>query len=514
MKRASAAILSLLALGIVFCAGNAFAASTGSANFSVDVADTILELTVPNPQTNPIVIDLNPTMTGTAFGTANVTISAATNNQTGYTITMTPESYYEDTALVRTELVSGEEDYRRIGALEPTTPASTGYTEDTFTPNAWGYRILSNTNYYGIDENNPTISHPAWTTDAPTNGTTHNLTLAAKVNATTVSGSYETTLNFSAVTNNVPLISLEMSYGFHGKQKVTVNNKQYYKMQDMSAEICSYTNEIPSELEVVDVRDNNIYWIANLADGHCWMTQNLDLNLSNQTALVHATSDIGWGSDTSTMSWLPERSTITVTSTTTNSWVDDIYNPYSADVGVRYYTDTWFNNACNSREGCNYLGSTANGKFSNSPYPGNGEHGRIGNYYNWTAAIASNDSTNMSEHEAVAQNSICPAGWRLPTAYTYGSEKNNEFKNLLEAYDPEYTSDAIILGAPLYYTRAGNFYEKVLSWAGNSGSYWSSVTDSDQEEKRAQYMYFRNDSVAPTYAHKRIVGWNIRCIAR
>ena len=177
-----------------------FAETTGSATFSVDIADTILELTVPS---NPAVINLNPTMTGTAFGTANVTISAATNNQTGYTITMTPDSYYSDVALVRTELVGDEEDYRRIEALEPTTPASTGYTEETFTSNTWGYRILNNTNYYGIDENNPTISHPAWTTDAPTNGTTHNLTLATKIDATTVSGSYEATLNFSAVTNAV-----------------------------------------------------------------------------------------------------------------------------------------------------------------------------------------------------------------------------------------------------------------------------------------------------------------------
>ena len=190
----------IVAASLLVISCNAFAETTGSATFSVDIADTILELSVPS---NPAVINLNPTMTGTAFGTANVTISAATNNQTGYTITMTPDSYYSDVALVRTELVGDEEDYRRIEALEPTTPASTGYTEETFTSNTWGYRILNNTNYYGIDENNPTISHPAWTTDAPTNGTTHNLTLATKIDATTVSGSYETTLNFSAVTNAV-----------------------------------------------------------------------------------------------------------------------------------------------------------------------------------------------------------------------------------------------------------------------------------------------------------------------
>ena len=178
---------------------NIYAAETGSTKFSVDVNQAVLELTVP---TNPTVIDLNPTMTNASFGTADLTVRVATNNMTGYQLTMTPTNLQTDTSLIRTELIGDEEDYREIETLEQTDPISTGYTEQTFTANAWGYKITGD-NYYGIDPENTTVSHPAWVTSAPTNGTNHNLTLAAKVDADTVSGAYETTLNFRAVTNAV-----------------------------------------------------------------------------------------------------------------------------------------------------------------------------------------------------------------------------------------------------------------------------------------------------------------------
>ena len=184
----------LLGIGIY---NNIYAAGTF---FSVDVDNTILELTIPS---SPAVINLTPTTSTSAFGTATINFSAATNNQTGYTITMTPQSSDNDNlySLIRTALVGDEETYRRIDPLAQTNPASTGYTEDSFSPNAWGYRILSNSNYYGIDENNPAVSHPAWVTEDPTNGTNHSLTVAAKVDAATVSGSYATTLVFTATTN-------------------------------------------------------------------------------------------------------------------------------------------------------------------------------------------------------------------------------------------------------------------------------------------------------------------------
>lgn len=510
MKR-SCLLLVSGAISVLGIAPPAFAEPvTRNTEFSVTV-NPYLNVTLSS---NDVHLPITPSSGGT-FGSTYFTASASTNNALGYSLNLSIKDTNTAAAQLTTNLTSDT-----INVNDGTKPViPTFSTNDVLTSaefsastsadhlNHWAMS-LNDTDHYQKVVSESTIA----TSDEPIADDVTTLNLATKIDLLTPPGSYSAYFNFEIVAN-VPPVSLEQAYYNANKTKTTINGVDYYSIQDMNSGICGATTEIPSELQVFDARDNNIYWIAKLADGKCWMTQNLDLDLSTQTALVHATSDIGWGTDT-TMSWTPERSTITVTSATTSSWVDDVYNPYSADVGVRYYTDTWFNDACNTREGCNYLNNTANGKFSNSPYPGNGEHGRVGNYYNWTAAIASNDSTDMSTHEAVAQNSVCPAGWRLPTAYDGNSDKNNEFKNLIDEYLSDYTSDQAITAAPLYFTRAGNFYEKILSWAGSSGSYWSSVADNDQTEKFAQYMYYRNDSVAPIYSHKRIVGWNIRCIAR
>ena len=48
-----------------------------------------------------------------------------------------------------------------------------------------------------------------------------------------------------------------------------------------------------------------------------------------------------------------------------------------------------------------------------------------GNYYNWTAAIASNNSSSLTTQYTNAPNSICPAGWRLPIATNANQSLHN-----------------------------------------------------------------------------------------
>ena len=50
-------------------------------------------------------------------------------------------------------------------------------------------------------------------------------------------------------------------------------------MQEMTSEVCASTaTGVSAQLK--DVRDNKYYWVTKLADGKCWMTQNLDLDLN------------------------------------------------------------------------------------------------------------------------------------------------------------------------------------------------------------------------------------------
>lgn len=73
-------------------------------------------------------------------------------------------------------------------------------------------------------------------------------------------------------------------------------------MQDMTSEICSDA-PINDTVRLIDRRDGKYYWVAKLADGNCWMTQNLDLDLSTRQTLTPADSDV-------INNWTPNRSTV------------------------------------------------------------------------------------------------------------------------------------------------------------------------------------------------------------
>ncbi len=45
-------------------------------------------------------------------------------------------------------------------------------------------------------------------------------------------------------------------------------------MQDMSSGVCAASLEGDSK-QLKDIRDGKYYWVTKLADGKCWMTQNL-----------------------------------------------------------------------------------------------------------------------------------------------------------------------------------------------------------------------------------------------
>ncbi len=72
----------------------------------------------------------------------------------------------------------------------------------------------------------------------------------------------------------------------------------YYAMQDMTEEICAAVPKKISEFEanetqLIDLRDNKIYFVSKLQDGRCWMTQNLNFELdANGTTLDPATSSV------------------------------------------------------------------------------------------------------------------------------------------------------------------------------------------------------------------------------
>ncbi|MBR3052221.1 hypothetical protein IKG60_01190 [Candidatus Saccharibacteria bacterium] len=155
------------------------------------------------------------------------------------------------------------------------------------------------------------------------------------------------------------------------------------------------------------------------------------------------------------------------------------------------------------------------------------DHAHIGNYYNWTAAIASNDSTAISSRYATASNSICPKGWHLPT----GPDGTNgsEFQLLLQAAhiansgtsDPG-TGDPINIGftdgglnkiesSPYFFARMGDISGATLRSFTGGGYYWSGSAVSSSS---AFSLYYGLDTLYPAGQYNRYHGWSLRCLAR
>ena len=146
--------------------------------------------------------------------------------------------------------------------------------------------------------------------------------------------------------------------------------------------------------------------------------------------------------------------------------------------------------------------------------------GVVSYYYNWTAAIASNDSSSFdtptyNDPTANPQNSICPKSWRLPTisndpGTTPGS--TNEFRRLNILYNSNSTDNASgLIPAPLYLSRSGRIDGGSLLYAGGGSSYWSSTVRSSED---ARSLVFNATFVGPENYNPRYSGFSLRCVAR
>ena len=341
--------------------------------------------------------------------------------------------------------------------------------------------------------------------------------IGAKAGSTQPAGTYTNVINFYAV-SYAPPVTLHEAYYAAGNTMLN----GYYKMQDMTTSLCNSVDVDDDELQVIDIRDNNVYWIAKLRDGHCWMTQNLDLELDNTRTFTHADTDLGWGSDSTTTSWTPANSTIQLnadgkTFPTMGTSTTDYNVPKSLNVGDWYYAGYSGTGNVLPSTTVNYLTTTNETYFKRTPYTVNGQHGHLGNYYNWSASIASNDTSayttsTYSDITGNPQNSICPAGWRLPTTSsdsTSTAGSTNEFMRLHYVYGVPNNSKGME-GSPLFFARGGGINGSSLYNSGYSGYYWSSTV---YDSSYAYSLYFYATYVGNSYGD-RCNGRAVRCIAR
>lgn len=467
-----APIIGLSALVIVFTAF-CFAATHQEASVdSVSAAEgngDTLSIAVEDVELN-----ITPSDEGT-FGTARQIVKVSAPTETGYTL-----GVYADSA----DLVNEDDKEKAIKGL--------GGSEliTTLSTNTWGFSLQKPENETSeVWRTMPTVSDNIAIlkeVEAPTSADdATELYYGVNANTDLPSGKYSTTINYVAVANG-PIVY----------------------MQD-TATIESELTESGDAMRVVDNRDDKYYWIAKMADGNIWMTQNLDLDIDSDTTYTSVDTDLPLGT-----TWKPS---IPTYAENNNTWNSVVTIPESHDAGDIYFyssgTDTT-DIAFASLGECMATGHT---RLECAHY-------HAGNYYNWTATVASNNTQNEYAAFDNAPGSICPAGWSLPIATdSEGTAASREYNALLyaEGVAASATGDGFttqgfnkIRSNPLYFPRAG-VYNGSLQQSGQSGQYWTSTADT--ENTNTSYLFrFSNQVLVPASntANGGGLGASVRCVLK
>ena len=286
-------------------------------------------------------------------------IKVATNNQTGYT-------FYGNLASTNMNHSAGG------SSLSNVYSGSTSCNLQRYQTNTWCVAL------HGEDGAETVM----WTTNTefaktaqPSIEDTYNFTLSARVDTGVKAGRYNGTLNYYIVANPTPNTIAYIDY----LQQITND---------------TVVSMIPGEYyHLKDQRDGKTYWIT-YKDGEVKMAQNLDYDIVAGGTLNPETTNV------STATTL---SSATIQGELANDWISSLTAPQSLDEGVIYkmsdediYTDL---HRC-VRDGY--------GEFEC-------QRGMVGNSYNWSAAVAMNDTSSLvTPGEVLDSQSICPARWQLP----------------------------------------------------------------------------------------------------
>lgn len=276
-----------------------------------------------------------------------------------------------------------------------------------------------------------------------------------------------------------------------------------------------------------------------MLDGNCWMSQNLDFNISTSNVTA-ATSDVT--SNWTNSSTYPPHATSTniLTGTYTDDPLNHYNDTYSWDLGSYVVLDPTATSQCTKNT--TGLGACtgqfiATGSRTASTDPNFYQahkatyttteydaHYLVGNYYEWNAATAG--TGGAIANYAMASGSICPRGWKIPDS---NSIVKNTFAYLLQQYglassfnfgtitgtSGGYSYDIVL--SPLFFVRSGYIFSYSdqnnnhgLSAVGFWGHYWSSRSRFEQYS----YALLLTDSmVEPSrYNSERYIGRSLRCL--
>ena len=337
---------NLLAIALAFAVSLIFAQNANTSNELTQVLNAKISPVISISAPDEVRVSLEPTQLG-KFESQEVKVNIFTNAISGYELYFS--SYDEDTNLKHVN-----------NAITRTIPSSFSgeLTPATMANNTWGYS-LNNTSFKAVPKHSIQAKLKDLKTYPSGADLVQSVYLGVKANSEIPSGVYTKRLVFTALAHENPN-----------------NFFSIFRMQDMTSALCDTAttpvrtattfdtdgshhgdpNYVPT-VTLTDTRDNNTYTVSKLADGKCWMTQNL--RIAGKT-ITPADSNV------TTSYTIPASSPSGfIAHDTSNAYVD-------SDGGL----------------------------------------------YNWYTATAGTGTQSMSSGNTT--NSICPKGWRLPTGGSSG----------------------------------------------------------------------------------------------
>lgn len=251
-------------------------------------------------------------------------------------------------------------------------------------------------------------------------------------------------------------------------------------------------------IALTDTRDNQAYAVAKLADGNCWMMENLRLGNTNSDNSSKARFFGGVFSGLANS----ETANFIITSTTANSL-------YSTDGTTAYTID-------GDNPGNRFPRYNGDNTASTTPDMTAGDQNiySYGNYYTFSAANATTKANEGNEN-----TSLCPKGWMLPTGgqttetYSWGA-LSAALGGPSDGSAVASTTAAEELSAsfrsfPNNFIYSGRFADSSVGSKTTLGAYWSRTGTNTS----GYYFYLADSDVRPaTTGVNRGRGNVMRCI--
>ncbi|MBR3323751.1 hypothetical protein IKG16_02595, partial [Candidatus Saccharibacteria bacterium] len=267
-----------------------------------------------------------------------------------------------------------------------------------------------------------------------------------------------------------------LTNGFRIRDYRTLNSFTY--MQDIpNSDVCENTPEATSTganiVTLKDSRDQKQYKIAHLADGNCWMVQNLALDGGR-----------------------------TLHTTDSNVTQDRVLPANISD------------NTANQLDRPQiYSGGATTTNSYGSPY---------GNLYNWNAATATLGNSSTPPASSIYE-SVCPKGWALPNP----PSGNRSWPNLMQHQGLPSTNtwggtdgaNAVSSAqqAPLYMVLAGDYWYGNRSNATKLGHVWANTAIYNPEGSVNTAYYIELDIPLKNFLPSGVwysiaIGFSVRCV--